>query len=80
MRMSRNATSVGRTSSQNADGAATKENDVMLVDSKRPVRCPSFTYGRGLSKSLRKAGIDINNWHALAQNREDWHLAINSVE
>ena len=44
------------------------------VDSKQPVGCPSFTYGRGLNKSQHKAGIDINKWHALAQNRQDWHL------
>ena len=50
------------------------------IDSKRPVGCPSFTYGRGLNKSLRKAGIEPADWHVLAQDREGWRVLINSVE
>ena len=42
------------------------------VRNKRPRGCPQFTYGRGLTKALKKANIDPNNWHNVASDRLNW--------
>ena len=47
--------------------------------SKRPVGCPSFTYGRGLHKALRKFNIPSDEWTVLSSNREIWRDIINSA-
>ena len=49
------------------------------VQSKRPIGCPSFTYGRGLYKSPDKAGVNKEEWPSLAQDREIWREIINSL-
>lgn len=49
------------------------------VPEKRPVGAPEFTYGRGLVKSLKKASIDKNSWHTLAQDRVLWGEAVASM-
>ena len=35
------------------------------VCTKRPVGALKHIYGRGLFKSLKKAAINLNNWHEL---------------
>ena len=47
--------------------------------SKRPSGCPSYTYGRGLFKSLKKANVARENWYQLAQDRVCWREIVNSV-
>ena len=42
------------------------------VPSKRPAGAPEFTYGRGLFKSMKKAGADLNGWYNLAYERYVW--------
>ena len=46
---------------------------------KRPVGCPSYTYGRGIFKALKKVNIDTDNWDVLAQNRLEWRRAITNI-
>ena len=38
------------------------------VMDKRP-KGPQYTYGRSLRKTLKKAGIDTEIWHQIAQDR-----------
>lgn len=49
------------------------------VRSKRPRGAPQYTYGRGLMKSLRKAGVDTGTWWLQAGDRLQWRDAVNSV-
>jgi len=49
------------------------------VGEKRPVGCPEFTYGRGLNKALKKAGIPKVEWAALAEDRQNWRLLISEI-
>ena len=42
------------------------------VPARRPVGCPSFTYGRGLYKSLKKADISRSEWATLATDHVKW--------
>ena len=41
--------------------------------------CPHFTYARGVFKSLKKAGIDKNEWYELAQDRHTWRSLVNAT-
>ena len=50
------------------------------VPSKRPIGAPEYTYGRGLYKSLKKAGVDKNNWHDMAIDKSEWRKIIANVE
>ena len=49
------------------------------VRAKRPRGCPSLTYGRSLKKSLLKAGVEMENWTVLCQDRAGWRNIINSI-
>ena len=49
------------------------------VRSKRPRGAPSFTYGRGLNKALRKANINPNSWHIIAQDKVEWRKMIRNI-
>ena len=49
------------------------------VTNKRPRGAPEFTYGRGLVKSLRKVNVSKDNWHKLAQNRQQWRTIVMSI-
>ena len=49
------------------------------VRAKRPRGCPSLTYGRSLKKSLLKAGVELENWTVLCQDRAGWRNIINSI-
>ena len=48
------------------------------VHSKRPRGAPQYTYGRGLMKALKKAGVDSGVWWMLAGDRNGWRNIINS--
>ena len=39
---------------------------------KLPIGAPELTYSRGLYKSLRKAAVNVRNWHALALDKSKW--------
>jgi len=43
------------------------------VDNKRPQQRPQFNYGHGLRRDLLNAGVNINDWGVLANNRSFWH-------
>ena len=49
------------------------------VQHKRPRGAPQYTYGRGLVKALRKAGIDTATWWGIAQDRNVWRDTINNI-
>ena len=49
------------------------------VRSKRPRGAPQYTYGRGLTKALKKAGVDSDLWGMLATDRDGWRNTINSL-
>ena len=49
------------------------------IRNKRPQGCPRFTYGRGLTKALKKAKIDKNNWSDLAGDRALWRTMLKSL-
>ena len=49
------------------------------VRNKRPIGCPRFTYGRGLSKALKKANIDVSVWSDLASERNTWRKLLNAL-
>ena len=49
------------------------------VQHKRPRGAPQFTYGRGLVKALRLAGIDTVAWWNIAQDRNVWRDTINNI-
>lgn len=49
------------------------------VNSPRPRGAPEFTYGRGIYKALRFAGIDKFDWFDLAQNRSLWREKVNNI-
>ena len=49
------------------------------VRSKRPRGAPQYTYGRGLMKSLRRAGVDVESWWVQAEDRLQWRDIVNSV-
>ena len=42
----------------------------------RPRGCPSFTYGRGLLKALRKIDLSKDNWTLVAMDRVAWRSQI----
>ena len=46
------------------------------VRHKRPKGAPCFTYGRSLKKALKKANIQLDNWHEAAANRAEWRKSI----
>ena len=46
------------------------------VRHKRPKGAPRFTYGRSLKKALKKANIQLDNWHEAAANRAEWRKSI----
>ena len=50
------------------------------VSSKRPIGCPSFTYGRGLYKSLRKADLERDSWFLVARERTKWTEIVSSLK
>ena len=50
------------------------------VCSKRNLGCPDFTYGRGLFKMLKLAGLSRNDWFELAQDRLAWSLLIKNLK
>ena len=50
------------------------------VRSKRPRGAPRYTYGRSLYKTLKKAGIDVNQWHVLAGDKMLWRKLVNNLE
>ena len=43
------------------------------VDHKRPQQRPQFTYGHGLLRDLRNAGVHLKAWDTLAGDRNLWH-------
>ena len=43
------------------------------VDHKRPKQRPQFTYGHGLLRDLRNAGVHLKAWDTLAGDRNLWH-------
>ena len=45
---------------------------------KRPRGCPQYTHGRSLTKALRTARIDVDDWPTLAADRASWRAMINS--
>ena len=49
------------------------------VGSERPKGCPNLTYGQFLKKSLKKADVDIENWHVLSLDRDGWRDIINNI-
>lgn len=49
------------------------------VPSKRPVGAPEYTYGRGLYKALKKAGIDKSSWFDLAIDKSEWRKIISDI-
>ena len=49
------------------------------VPEKRSIGAPEFTYGRGLFKSIKKAGLDKENWHVVAADRVAWRNVIDNV-
>ena len=49
------------------------------VCTKRPTGAPEFTYGRGLYKSLTKAGVNVKNWHELALDKSKWRKMIHDI-
>ena len=49
------------------------------VRNKRPCGAPRFTYGRTLKKALRKANLDVNNWHEMAENKMKWRNMIKEL-
>ena len=50
------------------------------VRSKRPRGAPRYTYGRSLYKSLRKVGIEVNQWHLMASDKFMWRNIIKNLE
>ena len=50
------------------------------VPERRPVGCPEFTYGRGLYKALKNAGVDKEDWSTLAEDRENWRRTISHLK
>ena len=46
---------------------------------KRPRGSPQFTYGRGLLKALRKAGVDAADWPVLAADRVKWRTIMDTI-
>ena len=75
-------TSLDDTSSGSATSPACPKID--FLDSSLPVGsrrkrlpgCPPFTYGRGVFKSLEKAGLTRDNWYQLAQDRGSWRSLV----
>ena len=49
------------------------------VRNKRPVGCPSFTYGRSLKKALKFANVDVNDWFEMACDRGMWRNVVDRV-
>ena len=49
------------------------------VRSKRPRGAPRYTYGRSLFKALKKAGIDVEQWHVLAGDKVKWRNIIRNL-
>ena len=49
------------------------------VCTKHPTGAAEFTYGRGLYKTLTKAGVDVKNWHALALDKSNWKKMIYDI-
>jgi len=50
------------------------------VPSNRPVGAPEYTYGRGLYKALKKAGVDRNVWYDLAVDKCYWRKIIFDIK
>ena len=42
------------------------------VRHKRPRGAPEFTYGRGVTKALKKVDVGKDQWYSLAQDRSVW--------
>ena len=49
------------------------------VTNRRPRGAPRMTYGRGIRKALKKAGIALNEWSTLAQDRLLWRERIKNA-
>ena len=49
------------------------------VRAKRPRGAPRYTYGRSLYKTLRKAGVDVVQWHEIANDRVKWRDLIKNL-
>ena len=49
------------------------------VRSKRPRGAPRYTYGRSLYKTLKKAGIEPDEWHDMAFNKVKWRDMIRNL-
>jgi hypothetical protein len=43
------------------------------VDHKRPQQRPQFSYGHGLLRDIRNAGVHLKAWDTLAGDRNLWH-------
>ena len=48
------------------------------VDHPRPCSPsrPKFNYGHGLSRDLKRAGVDVSKWHEQAADKRGWHAHI----
>ena len=51
----------------------------LLVCTKHPIGALEFMYRCGLYKSLRKASVDVKNWHALALDKSTWRKMIHDI-
>lgn len=46
---------------------------------KRLVGAPEYNYGRGLFMLLKKAGINLNNWHELVHDNTKWRKMVYDI-
>ena len=44
----------------------------LFMRHKRPRDAPEFTYGRGVTKALKKVDVGKDEWYSLAQDRSVW--------
>ena len=49
-----------------------------LADGARPRGCPSLRYKDSCKRDLKCAGIDLETWESLAENRGAWRSAVRS--
>ena len=46
------------------------------VDNPRPRGRPQFNYGHGLSRDLKRAGVDVSKWHEQAADKRGWYTHV----
>ena len=46
------------------------------VSNPRPRGAPLMTFGRSISKDLQEAGVEIDGWYEVAQNRALWREVV----